>query len=433
MTAGSAATAELELSAEARLARVGDVALPTRRDEAWRYAPHGELAKLTFGPTTGSPVEVPADVEAQIPSIDGPRVVVVNGLVDPGRSRLDDLPTGLQISSLAEVIADRPGDVVTHFEAALTGPADAFTALNAAFGGDGAVVDIADGTDVGTVHLVDITIPDPASNGSATGIVVNVGAGASATVIQTRIGGGDTFGGSTTRTTIDVGQDASLEHLVLQDAPADQLSIDQIDVTQQANSTFLARSFNLGASYGRVAYRVHLAGESATTELAGLYFGFGDQTLDQQVTVIHGAENCVSRQAFRGVLDDASTGVFNGGIDVSPGADGTDAEQSNDNLLLSDRAEINTQPRLEILADDVACKHGATVGQLDETALYYMRSRGIPAVDARRLLINSFADQTVALVELDAVRAWITARLGHDLDQVGVHAVSDEQAEHDHA
>jgi Fe-S cluster assembly protein SufD len=163
---------------------------------------------------------------------------------------------------------------------------------------------------------------------------------------------------------------------------------------------------------------------------SGLYFGFGDQTLDQQITVIHGAENCVSRQAFRGVLDDASTGVFNGGIDVSPGADGTDAEQSNDNLLLSDRAEINTQPRLEILADDVACKHGATVGQLDETALYYMRSRGIPALEARRLLINSFADQTVDLIEIDTVRAWITARLGHDLDQVGARGMGDQVGAH---
>jgi Fe-S cluster assembly protein SufD len=113
------------------------------------------------------------------------------------------------------------------------------------------------------------------------------------------------------------------------------------------------------------------------------------------------------------VLDDGSTGVFNGGIDVRPGADGTDAEQSNQNLILSDRAEINTQPRLEILADEVACKHGATVGQLDDTAMYYMRSRGIPATEARRLLINGFADQVVDEVSIEPVRAWITQRLGH--------------------
>jgi Fe-S cluster assembly protein SufD len=108
--------------------------------------------------------------------------------------------------------------------------------------------------------------------------------------------------------------------------------------------------------------------------------------------------------------------VFNGGIDVCPGADGTDAEQSNDNLLLSDRAEANTQPRLEILADEVACKHGATVGQLDDTALYYLRSRGIDAAEARRLLINGFADEIVDDVGIEAVRTWITRRLGHDHD-----------------
>ena len=154
----------------------------------------------------------------------------------------------------------------------------------------------------------------------------------------------------------------------------------------------------------------------AVADLSGLFFGVGEQILDQQITVVHDAPDCTSRQTCRGVLDDASTGVFNGGIDVCPGADGTDAEQSNDNLLLSNRAEVNTQPRLEILADEVACKHGATVGELDDTALYYLRSRGINADEARRLLINGFADQIVDDVSVDAVRDWITHRLGHDHD-----------------
>ena len=157
-------------------------------------------------------------------------------------------------------------------------------------------------------------------------------------------------------------------------------------------------------------------GAGAQADLSGLFFGFGDQVLDQQVTVTHGAEDCTSRQTYRGVLDDASIGVFNGGIDVRPGADGTDAEQSNDNLLLSNRAEINTQPRLEILADEVACKHGATVGQLDDTAMYYLRSRGIPADEARRLLINGFADQAVDDVGIETVREWILDRLRHTND-----------------
>lgn len=414
----------------AAAAPVAELALPTKRDEAWRYAPHARLGELSFGPSAGSSAGLtPAmldELVAKAPVIDGPRVVVVNGTVDAGRSALTDLPAGLTVTGLADVATERPDAVAAHFDAA-SDPADAFVAINAAYGRDGAVIEVADDAQVGPIHVIDVTVAGPDHNATATGIVVHLGDRAGATVIETHIGGGETAGGANTRTTVTVGVEATLEHLMLQDAPANQIDIARLDINQGAGSTLLARCFNLGASYGRVDYQVHLAGEGATADLAGLYFGFGDQTLDQQITVIHGAKDCISRQAFRGVLDDASTGVFNGGIDVSPGADGTDAEQSNDNLLLSDRAEINTQPRLEILADDVACKHGATVGQLDETALYYMRSRGIPALEARRLLINSFADQTVDLIAIDTVRAWVTARLGHDLDQVGAHGHGDDQ------
>jgi Fe-S cluster assembly protein SufD len=200
---------------------------------------------------------------------------------------------------------------------------------------------------------------------------------------------------------------------VLQDVPSTQIQLTRIEVTQAAGSVLRARSFNLGAIYGRIAYDVHLAGEGARADLSGLYFGTGDQTLDQQITIVHEAQNCTSRQKFRGILDDESTGVFNGGIDVRPGADGTDAEQSNDNLLLSRRAEANTQPRLEILAHDVSCKHGATVGQLDDEALYYLRTRGVPVDEARRLLIRGFADQAVDAADSETLRTWINDRLGH--------------------
>jgi len=215
---------------------------------------------------------------------------------------------------------------------------------------------------------------------------------------------------------VSLDHDATLDHVLLQDIPATQVHLSRVDVTQQARSTLRARSFNLGASYGRLAYDVHLAGVGAHADLSGLFVGSGEQIHDQQITVVHDAEDCTSRQSYRGVLDDDSTGIFNGGIDVRPGADGTDATQSNDNLLLSNRAEINTQPRLEILADEVGCKHGATVGQLDETAMYYLRSRGIPADEARRLLINGFADQAVDEVGIATVRDWILDRLRHTND-----------------
>jgi len=390
------------------------VVLPTKRDEAWRYAPLRQLAELTFGPTVAGLVQLPFDLDERIGYLDGPRIVVVNGAVDPERSNLDGAE-GVHLAALADVAGATPELVVRHTDGADI--VDSIMAFNLAYGTDGAVVQIDAGVDVATpIHVVDVVVPGSVTNASSTGVVIQLAAGSTATVVETRLGAGSSFGGSNVRTTIDLGADAALDHVVVQDLPVNQVHLGYIDARQHERSTLHLRSFNLGSSYGRLACHVELVGAGAHADLSGLFFGVGEQTLDQQITVVHDAPDCISRQTFRGVLDDSSTGVFNGGIDVCPGADGTDAEQSNDNLLLSDRAEVNTQPRLEILADEVACKHGATVGQLDDTALYYLRTRGISSSDARRLLINGFADQIVDDLTVDSIRTWITHRLGHDHD-----------------
>jgi Fe-S cluster assembly protein SufD len=386
---------------------------PTKRHDAWRYAPHQQLSALSFGPPV-TPAAAVFNPAAQIPVLDGPRIVVINGVVDVELSSTTG-SAGLSLSSLLDARRDQPERIGSHFDHGNSEITDAYMALNLAFGNDGAVVLLDDDVVLDVpIHIVHIGVPDETRNASCTGVVIEVGARSSATVVETRIGVGSEFGGSNIRTTVTLGTAASLEHVLLQDMPPSHVQLSSINVHQAADSRFLARSFNLGASYGRAAYNVDLAGPGAYVDLSGLFFGFGDQVLDQQINVIHTAKNCTSRQSFRGVLDDESTGIFNGGIEVRPGADGTDAEQSNQNLILSERAEINTQPRLEILADEVACKHGATVGQLDDTAMYYMQSRGIPATDARRLLINGFADQVVDEVGIESVQAWITRRLGHD-------------------
>jgi Fe-S cluster assembly protein SufD len=399
----------------AALDRFDEIGFPTKRDEAWRYAPHRVLAELTFGP--GDAVGGDAlDLDGRLPALDGPRIVVVNGIVDRSLSRLDGVD-GVSITTLADAASAGDDLARRHFEREGDDIFDAYMALNLMHGADGAVVDVAADVEVSApIHVVDVAVPGTAVNTSSTGVVIRLGARSVATVVESRLGAGSAFGGSNVLTTITVDADATLEHLLLQDLPAEQVHLSRVEIAQASGSTVRTRSFNLGAAYGRLAYHVDLDGPGALAELSGLYFGVGDQVLDQQLTVVHNTTDCTSRQAFRGVLDDASTGVFNGGIDVCPGADGTDAEQANDNLLLSNRAEVNTQPRLEILADEVACKHGATVGQLDDTALYYLRSRGIGADEARRLLINGFADQMVDKVGVDAVREWITRRLGHDHD-----------------
>ena len=390
----------------------GAIERPTKRDEAWRYAPHRQLDRLKFGPPSEHAAGLPPEVEEQIPGINGPRIVIINGAVDRGSSNLDGLPAGADLVTLADAAGDDPELLGPDTAHGPSGRSDGFELLNASFGTDGAVLRVGAGVQVEEpLHIVHVVLPGSTQNASCSRAVLQLGAGSSATVVETRVGGGEDFVGSNTRTTIELDVDAALEHVVLQDAPPQQIHLATVAVTQSAGSVFTGRSFNLGALYGRIAYDVRLTGRGALAELSGLYFGFGDQVLDQQINVVHASADCTSRQFFRGVLDDGSTGVFNGGIDVRPGAEGTEAEQSNANLLLSRRAEANTQPRLEILADDVNCKHGATVGQLDESALYYLRSRGIDAEEARRMLIGGFADLLVDDVDIDGLRRWIRQRL----------------------
>jgi Fe-S cluster assembly protein SufD len=385
---------------------------PTKRDDAWRYAPHDVIGQLSFGPPTASTSQLPTVLDENIPALNGPRIVLLNGVVDPARSELDALPAGLNLLTFDDARRDQPELLVAHFENEADLSTDTFMALNKTFGRNGAVIHVANGHNIDApIQIVDIALPDETGSASCSGVVIHLDDGASATIVETRLGDGQ-FGGSNTHTTITLGDQASLDHIVLQDVASTQVHLGRIEATQGAGSVLRAHLFNLGGRYGRVRYDVHLAGEGARVDLTGLYFGRGNQVLDQQVTVVHAAPDCTSRQSFRGILDDESTGVFNGGIDVRPGADGTDAEQSNDNLLLSDRAEANTQPRLEILADEVVCKHGATVGQLDGDALYYLRTRGIPEAEARRLLIGGFADQAVDALDDEILRTWITERLG---------------------
>jgi len=393
------------------LEMVAGLEYPTRRDDAWRYAPHDVLGQLSFGPATASTGRLPPVLVASIPQLVGPRIVLINGVVDNALSDFDDVPAGLRLLSFDDARRDQPELLAQHFDTDGDLSVDAFTALNVAFGRNGAVVHVAGGHDIAApIQIVDIALPDETGSASCSGVVIHLDDGASATVVETRLGDGD-FGGLNIRTTVTLGDQASLDHIVLQDVASTQVHLGRIGATQGAGSELRAHVFNLGARYGRVGYDVSLAGEGALVDLTGLYFGMDNQVLDQQVTVVHAAPDCTSRQSFRGILDDESTGVFNGGIDVRPGAGGTDAEQSNENLLLSDRADANTQPRLEILADEVACKHGATVGQLDDDALYYLRTRGISEAEARRLLIGGFADQAVDTVENDILRTWITERL----------------------
>ncbi len=239
--------------------------------------------------------------------------------------------------------------------------------------------------------------------------VVLAGPGSQATIVETHIGlpGGVYCTNAVTDVILEAG--ASVAHYKVQDEAASAFHLALLDVRQGRESNFSSHMFALGAHVARHEVRVNLDGEGADVTLDGLYMPRGDQHHDNPVLVVHNAPRCASRQLYKGVVDDHGHGVFNGHIVVRPDACGTDARQTNKNLLLSDDGEIDTRPRLEILTDDVKCAHGAAVGHLDKDALFYLRSRGVPAQAARGILTYAFAREMVDLIPLEPLRTRVGA------------------------
>jgi len=233
--------------------------------------------------------------------------------------------------------------------------------------------------------------------------------GSRATIVETFAGiDGDVYCTNAVTEAV-LADDAQIEHYKVQNEPVTAFHLALLDVRQGRDSRFSSRSVMLGSSIARHEVRVLLDEVGAEVSLDGVYLPQGDQLHDNTIFIDHVATNCTSHQLYKGVLDGRGHGVFNGHIMVRPGADGTDANQKNKNLILSDRAEVDTRPRLEIYTDDVKCTHGAAVGQLDEDALLYLRARGIPLEAARGLLIYAFVHEMVDRIELEPLRAQLEA------------------------
>jgi Fe-S cluster assembly protein SufD len=279
---------------------------------------------------------------------------------------------------------------------------------------DGALVEIDAGAQVErTLNLAFLSAPGAAAAAAHPRVLVVAGEGSRAAIVETYRGDGAYL--LNEHTEVALGDGAELALARVQEEGAQAFHVGLVGVRQGARSRFTAASMALGGALARVELRPVLDGEGGTCELDGLYVAQGRQLLDHLVHVDHARPRCTSRQTFKGILGDSARGVFAGRILVREGAQKTDAEQVNSNLLLSDDATIDTKPQLEILTDDVKCSHGGTVGQIREDHLFYLRSRGIPQAAARALLTWAFASEMVQRVEpADArarVRAAVTTRL----------------------
>jgi len=399
--------------------------IPNKRLEDWRFtnvAPLAErpyvLASLAPSEVETSTDQIKALVEQATLDEDFHRLVFINGRYSDEWSRLQDLSDGVVIENLASVIADRPDDLRQTLESELGFDNAAFAALNTAFVEDGAFVEIPDGVTLDRpLHCVFLSIGNQQTV-SHTRNVVRVGKHGKAHVIESYLGHGEAyFTNAITQVSLD--ENAELDHHKLQHEQLGALHIALTGVDQQTSSRFRSHYFSFGATLARNELDCLLDGEQIETTLNGLYMPTGEQLMDCRTRIDHAKPHCNSYELYKGILNDRAKGVFNGKIFVRQDAQKTDAKQSNQALLLSDDAVVNTKPQLEIYADDVRCTHGATIGELDDAAMYYLRSRGIPDDLARKILIFAFANDVVQGVELPAVRRHLESVLlsGHELSE----------------
>lgn len=387
--------------------------LPDTRVEAFKYTALRALAQRSFA-LGDAPIatRVVDPATLQLPGVDGPRLVFVNGALRLDLSTLDALPAGLGVQPLSQALqADAEPlrfALARHYREA----GDAFAQLNAAFASDGAVLRVAAGVQI--TAPVQLCFVGAAAEGDVAWHlrhVIELGEGAALSLIEHHASGGVHGHLGTSVADVVVGARARLQHVIVQAAAEGSTLMRRTSMQLRAAAHATLHALELGGGLSRHELQVELAGDGARLETRGAFVLHDRQHADTQMRVCHTGRHTASDSLWRGVVDDRARGVFRGAIYVAPGADGSDAALSNKNLLLSAGAEIDTKPELEIHADEVKAAHGATVGQLDPRALFYLRSRGIPQAQARAMLTAAFCRAVLDDLSNEALREHVVTLL----------------------
>ena len=385
----------------------GKLGFPTTRNEDWHFTSLAPMLERDYAPVTGAVATVDErDIAKFSFAGEWQTLVFVNGTFVPALSQLE-CNEGVYAGVMSEAMRDdaRERVVAKHFGGLADTHGHGLTALNTSFAGDGAFIHLsASSIAPRNIHLMFVT------DGTADGALVSprnvivLEHHAEATVMESYVSLADSNHLTNAVTEVYVGDGARLRHYKIQRESPKAYHIGSWYATQGRDCTYEAFSFAIGADLSRTNIGTVLDGEGSHVSVDGLYLVNGDQTVDHQTTVIHAKENCTSHELYKGVLDGDSHAVFNGKVYVHPEAQKTDGKQSNNNLLLSSGAHVDTKPQLEIFADDVKCTHGATIGPVDSTALFYLKSRGIGPSIALRLLTYAFAAEVLEELTIPAVR-----------------------------
>jgi len=391
-----------------------------RKHEAWRYTSIEGLLRNSFTGDEQAHRENQAAVDnLMLPDFDSYRVVLVNGQFNAQLSTYGDLPPGVRLESLRTALATDPDLLATCFGSTANHTENIFTVLNTALINDGLFIHIDQDVELPRpIEVIYLHLSEDQQFMMHPRNLVVLQPGAKATLVEHFVGATPSRYFHNNLTEISLQQNAALKHYRLQDESRDAWHLSSIYVDQQSHSDYQGISLAFGGAWARTEYHLNFNHEHATCGLSGLYTVGDKQLTDFHLTVKHRVADCRSREQFKGILYGEGRAVFDGHILVDKDAQRSGAQLSNDNLMLTRNAEVDTKPQLEIYADDVKCSHGTTIGRLDPQQLFYMRSRGIDEATARSMLCQGFAAEIIDKIDLQPLREHATEILVDSLKRV---------------
>ncbi|HYW92739.1 MAG TPA: Fe-S cluster assembly protein SufD [Gammaproteobacteria bacterium] len=390
---------------ERALSRFAEAGFPGARDEDWKYTSVRPIAKRGFRPAQGPGRVAPEQLEAVLPAgLDADRLVFVNGHFSGELSGVSPAG-GVHADSLARVLAERPGELEPYLARCADLEFSSFVALNTAFVQDGAFVRLERGAAASRpLHLVFLSTREDSQVVASPRVVVAAGENSELELIEHHAGLDESANFTNAITELHLADGARLRYHKVQQESAKGFHVASVHAWQGRDSRLVTHNVDLGGTLVRNDLRVRLAGAGAEAVLNGLYVLGGRQHVDNHTRIDHEHPQTSSDEHYKGIVGGRGRAVFNGKVVVHPGASQCVASQYNGNLLLSGRAEVDTKPELEIYNDDVQCSHGASVGQLDEQALFYLRARGLDQEAAQTLLTWGFASEVVKRVRLEVLQ-----------------------------
>ena len=391
---------------EAAAKHFAAVGFPTTRLEDWRFTNVSPIAESNWPLAQGGFTQAEALVSSV--TVQGAvRLAIVNGQFAAGLSDLSALPKGLRIASLRDGARDATDGIETHLGKVFSIASHPFAALNTSLLDDGVAIMVTAGAAVETpIHIVIVTGGDLPVVAHPRVLIV-AGENSQVRVAQTFIGTPGTAYFNNAVAEVVVGQGALVQLYTDQRESDQAFHIANIQAHVGAKGVFESHAFSTGGRIVRHDIGVGLKGEGADCTMNGVYLADGERLMDTHTSLDHAMPHCTSHEIYKGILAGKSKAVFNGRIIVRLDAQKTDAKQTNRALLLSDEATINSNPQLEIFADDVKCTHGAAVGQLDEEAMFYLQARGLTRAAARDMLLHAFAGEVIAGLKIPALREQI--------------------------